>query len=511
MTKFNPPVGVLIFAIFLLFLPVAATANCTGSTPTWTSTPDQSSVASCVSNARSGDTINVSAGSATWSGLVTISNKSVNVIGAGQGKTVITSGGFLLVNSASRISAFSFNWSSNNYTFQVQGSVGFRIDHNTVVYPSASDMMLSYGQGGIPVEGLVDNNTITYGRIIYYGDNNSPGTGGSNRWAEPLNQGTSHYLYIEDNTISWPDGSSGGYLNNIDGNQGCRYVVRFNKILNGRVEAHSLQGESQRGCRAWEIYNNTFTTNSKPAYRPFLIRAGTGVIFHNTSDGGFLNNGVDIDNDRSYETSIGCQVPTFNMCGSTQPSWPSNCNATSGWVKNSAGTSYIDGNTSGQYGYPCRDQIGRSTDGSQWNYTNPAPAQAFQPAYIWRNTQPSGEIPVNIDCDNSGIDCSIETTYHIVLNRDVYTYASSFNGTSGVGEGTLAERPSTCTAGVVYWATDSGNWNQSGNGAGQGQLYVCKTNNTWALQYTPFTYPHPLQADGSANPVPPSGLQAIVQ
>ena len=65
-----------------------------------------------------------------------------------------------------------------------------------------------------------------------------------------------------------------------------------------------------------------------------------------------------------------------------------------------------------------------------------------------------------------------------------------------------ANRPTTCTTGVGYWATDQGSWNQSGqacvgNGAGagqgcQGELFTCISTNTWSNTYTPYTYPHPL-------------------
>jgi hypothetical protein len=63
-------------------------ASCTGSSPTWNSTPDQASVNTCISNASSGDTINISTGSATWSSGVTISGKGVKLQGAGAGRII---------------------------------------------------------------------------------------------------------------------------------------------------------------------------------------------------------------------------------------------------------------------------------------------------------------------------------------------------------------------------------------------------------------------------------------
>jgi hypothetical protein len=347
-------------------------------------------------------------------------------------------------------------------------------------------MLVAYGQFGRPVEGLVDNNNITYGRVVYYGDD-SGGTKGNNRWAEPLNLGKANAVYVEDNTITWPDGTSGGYLNNMDGNWGCRYVVRFNRIQGGRFEAHGVQSNNSRACRLWEVYNNTMTNPAKPSYRPFLMRGGTGMIFHNTTDGRYVANNIYLDNLRSHQADV-----YRNM------SWGA-C----------TGSSFVDGNTSGGAGYPCRDQIGRSTDAFQWNYSSPAPKQAAAPAYIWKNirTDNSSEIAVSLNCVGTSAECTRQSTQHIVESRDYFLFRPSFTGTVGVGEGPLAQRPQTCTPGVGYWATDDGEWNARKAGP-DGRLYTCTAPNTWSVYYTPYTYPHPLQGGSTpTKPAPPTNLR----
>lgn len=145
-----------------------------------------------------------------------------------------------------------------------------------------------------------------------------------------------------------------------------------------------------------------------------------------------------------------------------------------------------------------------------------AVSQALSPTY-----QAGDSLP-------STADHTIGPGPGIVANRDYYaesvnqsaqTSASSpFNGSSGSGHGTFANRPGSCTTGVGYWATDQGNWNVStGANAGKvGQLYVCTSTNTWTLAYTPFTYPHPLisgggSGSGSNAPNPPTALKATVQ
>jgi hypothetical protein len=67
-------------------------------------------------------------------------------------------------------------------------------------------------------------------------------------------------------------------------------------------------------------------------------------------------------------------------------------------------------------------------------------------------------------------------------NRDFWNESASFDGTTGVGVGLLADRPKTCTKGVAYWATDTKT------------LYRCTAANVWESYYTPLAYPHPLRA-----------------
>ena len=135
----------------------------------------------------------------------------------------------------------------------------------------------------------------------------------------------------------------------------------------------------------------------------------------------------------------------------------------------------------------CIDQAGGRGAGVLFTGTNTSEqatpqesaAEAQSPTYFWANSQ-SGFSSLGIGSD----------TARVIQNRDWYTESqnqsaqtsptSPFNGTSGVGHGTLANRPTSCTTGVGYWATD------------QSELYLCTATNTWTASYTPYTYPHPL-------------------
>src|SRR5208283_2406902 len=100
------------------------------------------------------------------------------------------------------------------------------------------------------------------------------------------------------------------------------------------------------------------------------------------------------------------------------------------------------------------------------------PHQALDPLYVWDNT---------LNATNAVSAFAMYTD-----NQDYYQQfgpggeSGSFNGTAGVGQGSANSKPSTCTPGVGYWATDTNT------------LYVCNPTNTWTIYYTPHIYPHPL-------------------
>jgi hypothetical protein len=490
MMRLSPYQAFLVFAVYVLCLTTSAFGACTGSSPVWASTPDLSSVQTCINSATNGDTINVQAGTAAWSGRADVENKGLTIIGAGAGNTVIT-GAFELRNTkspwpGSRVSGFTFHM--NNSYFIVEGEIGFRIDHNNMDEPSWTMGIDAIGSlvGGVsdsPSEGLIDNNTFSNVRIVVDGEYTD--TGGNQRWFEPLNEGTSHAVYIEDNIASQ---SSSSINNFVDANLGGRYVVRFNTMQNTYLEFHSIQGDGIRGARLAEIYGNTFNMNLTGYIRTAFLRAGTGMVFDNTFNGDWHNPNFDMDNVRTCHANHDGDFPVDGFC---------------------LGSGTVDGN-SDPSGFVCRDQPGASTDASLWNGKPPAPAQQKAPWYFLHNLNNGNEIPWGLttaNCENNAQSTALST--QIQNNRDAYQLDPSFDGTSGIGRGTLASRPSTCTTGVGYWTTDQGEWNSRNSGP-DGELFTCTSTNTWTMTYIPYTYPHPLQS-GANPPAPPSGLQATVQ
>ena len=129
------------------------------------------------------------------------------------------------------------------------------------------------------------------------------------------------------------------------------------------------------------------------------------------------------------------------------------------------------------------------------------PHQKLDPAYSWNNHNPSGG-PV-------GFQSGYPTIHQ---NIEFYNQAAAVGGvqTTGVGVGTLANRPTSGKngfdianvtpnpPGTAYWATDVPSINGSTE---KGALYVWR-GGAWVLYYQPYTYPHPLVR----NLEPPSNL-----
>jgi hypothetical protein len=115
-------------------------------------------------------------------------------------------------------------------------------------------------------------------------------------------------------------------------------------------------------------------------------------------------------------------------------------------------------------------------------------------SYYWSNLYTSGTNAGKAFV--SGDNCA---TWPIRESEDFFDDDETDGYPNDVKCGTLGKRPSTCSEGDAYWATDESCTDLTGMvGANpatpiSGTLYICSSANTWTPYYTPYTYPHPLR------------------
>ena len=508
------------FAVFAGLTLVAtqnAFAACSGSGPNWACTAGSTvlQVQSAVNNASDGATITFAAGSYSWGSGIALSNtRGVTLQGAGAGLSVVTVTGAPVIymdslsgnnTRAYRITGFTFRNAPANLILWFYG-VGtlnsIRIDHNTFDSFAVGAIAIFFGETSSNAKflGVIDHNTFS-------GANNFMGmkvlgTGDPSRYASSA-RGTAGNLFLEDNTFDFASATDLG-SGCIDAWNSSAVVFRYNISRNCLITAHSTVHGG--GTVNFEVYKNTVQRQGGDG----TWQDGTRLIHHQGSGeitiwGNAFVHSVSPIGGAIAVTHYRSATPGAAGYSGAQ------CN----------GLASQDGNTAPTgtyYGWPCWMQPGRAPAGGAPGYG------VLSPIYSWLNVDNStgGKVPIEIENPWGGSNPSVAT--HIQANRDYYDAVSAsaqtsatspFNGTTGMGFGTLANRPTTCThttapngengGGVAYWATDQGSWNASG---ADGVLYRCGATNTWSLAYVPYTYPHPLQSGGSG-PIAPSNLRIL--
>jgi hypothetical protein len=319
-----------------------------------------------------------------------------------------------------------------------------------------------------------------------------------------------HALYVENNT------AINVIENFIDIDDFGRGVVRYNTLTNSSASTHG-NDTSGTGNRYMELYGNRFIRDA--SLRPeclyagepepvtlnlFVgIRGGTDLIHNNIMDN--INDGFGGDKDE-----IGLFYENLRRY-----SGPFGC-----W-----GTITAPG-----AGYPGPFQTGWGYSVGGTNAGGLGILQDLEPLYIFGNTG-SGRFTNIAVADYSPNQCSLtapRAADYVVPNRDYYnqtggiqiSQSAPFNGTSGTGFGTIANRPASCTTGVAYWATDEGgNWNSTNGAANDGKMYICTSTNTWTARYggysgntsgTPYMYPHPLAGNFTAPTITQTDITAPI-
>lgn len=514
MTRFRWLLLLFAFALSPLFGREvnAATVNA--------ATCSQADVLKALQSANSGDTVQIPAGTCTWTTELSYTAPgSISIIGAGN-QSVVGGGDQTVIidnvnHSSCNCPTFAITTASASSVFRLSG-ITIKQNGSSVltdngilnIYGNSQNIRLDHihfamisGVGGVGADihgwiyGVVDhslfdlvagtvNNGVRVDEATMSGDTAGMGNGS---WAAATNFGSNQFIFFENNTYN------GGFANDCNG--GGRQVFRYNTFNDSTTQAHEMEGDL-RGCRAAELYNNTYVGNASDDIDSTILyetRMGTTLIWGNITTG--YHDLLYMYNDRTNTEHPQAAPPAdFGMCGT------------------GLGPSVWDQNTNSA-GYGCIDQVGRGqgdlltgsfphkvdsvTGTATW------PHQKLEPVYEWMNQY-------NVPAGFSSNLCFSGDTNTIQANRDFYCSVPVWNGTSfngaftgavGTGWGLLAVRPASCTPLTAYWATDTNT------------LYQCATPNAWTAYYTPYTYPHPLVTSGSGSSgtvSAPSNLAAVV-
>jgi hypothetical protein len=534
-----------------------ADAACSGGGTTWSCTAGSTAanVNTAIGSSADGATITMASGSYSWTAGITFSSaKATTLICATVGGCTVTGAGILGENGScsgnstklQRVSGFRFS-GGNNPRFWWYGSGActrvIRIDHNTFTGMGDSATIMYFGENGSANNyfyGVMDHNTASSSSSFYF----AQFLNGNSDGAPVGSLGGPNNMFIENNTWTVTNMTNSG-TGCVDGWGGHAVVVRYNTATNCRILMHGVT--HTWGPRNFEVYNNTITHTSGSAlgdgYRSIHHQgSGTFMAFNNTVN--------------TFSGQSGSTIALLHYRSWTSGSGSARC----------TGTVAVDGNrspTNPNYGYPCKRQPGRD------------PAASLFPVYAFGNKF-GNQVRIDLSCEGQGESNPNTCVNHVVNNRDYYNApggaqtspTSPFNGSSGVGFGTIANRPTTCSVGgtqaadagrggVAYYAIDAAHsvrltWSAStdnvgvvgykvyrdnvqigtaptplyidnaaspsahnytvsaydaaGNesarsapvsitvtpGTGSGVLYRCASTNTWAVHYSPYSYPHPM-------------------
>lgn len=512
----------------LVIINSSAEAACSGGGTTWTCTAGSTAteINSAINSASDGAVITLNAGTYSGTGIQLAGRNGVTVICQSVGGCTMTgSNSVFEINGCPaartnlmRISGFNFTTTGNNKiwiycTFDI---TKLRLDNLTFTNIGSGNLAIFVGEGGGgppfadrgEVYGVVDHVTCQSPSHNFVCLHN---TSGGDQWRTGT-VGSANALFFEDSTCNF--GTRSDFTKScVDNWRAHAMVLRFNTIVGSNLRAHSY---CHYGPEVMEIYGNTISTesvSSPGAWDIHLQGSGEQMVWGN------------VVSPQGSGSLVPIATQSYRSDSSNLPQ--GGCTVIADGTQTGAGTPSDpnDGNrspTSSYYGYPYWHQPGRDGAGT------------LKPMYSFLNRTRGTNAIAHLVVNNSGIwtgskaNCgntnSNRVNCHLQLNRDLYQETTSFTGASGVGVGTLANRPGVCTptpesadvgnGGVGYWATDQGSWNQSTsnpkgsqfNGA-DGVLYRCSAANTWTVAYTPYTYPHPLQTGGTGgtgSTTPPS-------
>jgi hypothetical protein len=259
-------------------------------------------VQTAIDGARDGDSVQLPAGTCSWTKGVTLKDKGIEIRGAGVGKTVIIddtpapppyfpspADPFMVKGKEGhpfRITGLTLRGENlrtagSPATVSIDGDCkNWRIDHCEFV-----DLV-----GGISVHGwsygLIDHCSFrTTRKVIHAGAlwGIMVGADRENSWGRPLSLGSGDAVYVEDCLFEQAFFGNNDLVA-VHAYDGGRFVFRHNRC-NLTIEAWGSSTDTYRGVVSYEIYDNEFA-GPRAAFCAMALRGGTGVIFNNQIHGG---------------------------------------------------------------------------------------------------------------------------------------------------------------------------------------------------------------------------------
>lgn len=441
-------ISVLFFIISLNSIPGAEAAVHI------VNTCNQSDVQDAIDSANPGDTIQVPVGNCVWNNHLALT-KAISVIGAGIGKTII----------------------NNEYAPSLSGGTLDPLKHLISIIPAQpetnpkirlSGFTFNFGTSSYGI--FYKNPSLTYDctnvRLDHLELSSSRSTG-----AYILNRyGLAHG--VMDNCIIKGGMGNGGY-SDLWSTNGYEFGTNSNFYVEdcewSPYSNITPVGASTSGAVRYAFRYNTIIIPTDRLVSPLFDQHGNQYDQQASAFGAELYGNTINTDGNSWTTMFFDQRGGKSLVFDNKATW-----STGGGIQSRIREEHLDTDGAGE----------------PINLINGQP-QHISDTYYWGNAK-NGDALIPSLSDELGIGIP-EEDVHVWLGKN------NFDGTSGVGCGTLAEMNviTTCNEGVGFWATDQSCSDLTGMiGANptepiDGTLYKCVSGN-WEAYYTPLTYPHPL-------------------